>query len=125
MSACLSVSISPDQYTSDPRNFMHVRLIHCRGLVLGCVLCTYDGKIIMGPMEACRYRCSDRVTSLHRRAQDNAHAASYLLRRPSVLDDGGRRDYRRLHRAVGAGGGACNAPLSMSCFCSVLHLVRF
>jgi len=32
-----------------------------------------------------------RVTSLRRRAQANAAAASYWLRR--VLDDGGRRDY--------------------------------
>jgi len=31
---------------------------------------------------------AERVTSLHRRAQDNAPAASHWLRR--VLDDGGR-----------------------------------
>ena len=46
------------------------------------------------------------ATSLCLRAQANAHAASYWLRR--VLDDGGR------HRATDADHGrgeACNAPL--------------
>jgi len=45
-----------------------------------------------------------RVTSLHRRSQANAP-----LRR--VLSVGGRRDYRRVHCARDAGGGACSGPV--------------
>jgi len=52
-----------------------------------------------------------RVTSLPRRAQANAHDAFYWLSR--VLNDGGRRDYRHVHQATDAGRGvwgeACNA----------------
>jgi len=47
-----------------------------------------------------------RVTSLRRRAQDNAAAASYWFRR--VLDDGGRRDWTS-PSCGGDGGGACDA----------------
>ena len=44
-----------------------------------------------------------RVTSLRRRSQASAAVAS------CPIDHGERRDYRRVHRARGAGGGACSA----------------
>ena len=50
-----------------------------------------------------------RVTSVSRRAQANAHVVSYWLRR-CPIDDGGWRDWT-VHRARGAGGGACSSPL--------------
>ena len=49
-----------------------------------------------------------RVTSLRRRAQANAPAASYWL--PRILDDGGRRDWTS-PLCEGCRGGACCAPL--------------
>jgi len=72
-------------------------------------ICTYDGP------------CKDtltalqRATSLHRRAQDNAPAASCWLRR--VLDTTGAES-RRVHRERGAGSVACNAPMHR---CVVFH----
>ena len=44
-----------------------------------------------------------RVTSLRRRSQASAPVAS------CPIDHDERRDYRRVHRARGAGGGACSA----------------
>jgi len=55
-----------------------------------------------------------RVTSLRRRAQDNAPAIWYRLRR--VLHDSRTRDECIvLLRAMGAGGGVCNTPLLCGC----------
>ena len=63
-----------------------------------------------------------RVTaSLRRRARANAPAASYWLHR--VLDDGDAGT-RRVHRARGVRGGACNAALSLTYIYVFMYLYR-
>jgi len=60
-----------------------------------------------------------QVTSLRRRAQANAPAASYCLRR-SCTKVGA--EARRVHRASGSGGGACSAPLP-PCFWNAIFCI--
>ena len=59
--------------------------------------------IMVVPMVACRYTIA--ATALQRRAQANAPAAWSWLH--PVVHDGGRHNYRRVHRARGGGGGVC------------------
>jgi len=113
---CISLRAYLPNYTPNQYQiFFPAYVTFCRGSVLlwrRCdILCTssFMTDDITGHTEA-RRSMTQRVTSLHRRAQENASAASYWLRR---VQDSERRDcdVRRDLRARGTGGEACNAPL--------------
>ena len=106
---CLSASAFPELYVRSSPNFCcRLHVIYDPGSVLLWRRC--DRLCISGFMDSIISARNGpyggmstplrRVTSLRRRAQANAAAASYWLRR--VSDDGGRRDYRWVHRAKGA-----------------------
>jgi len=113
---CISLRAYLPNYTSNQYQiFFPAYVTFCRGSVLlwrRCDILFTSGFMtddITGHTEA-RRSMTQRVTLLHRRAQENASAASYWLRR---VQDSERRDcnVRRDLRARGTGGEACNAPL--------------
>jgi len=96
LSVCPSASISSELHLRSSTNFLHVT--DGRGPVLRRPCNTLCISVLMGNVIVhimCRNGgmsiTLQRVTSLHRRAQANAPAASYWLRR--VLEDGWRRDW--------------------------------
>ena len=96
LSVCPSASISSELHLRSSTNFLHVT--DGRGSVLRRPCNTLCISVLMGNVIVhimCRNggmsTTLQRVTSLHRRAQANAPAASYWLRR--VLEDGWRRDW--------------------------------
>jgi len=106
---CISLRAYLPNYTSSQYQiFFPAYVTFCRGSVLlwrRCdILCTsgFMTDDITGHTEARRLMTLQRVTSLHRRAQENASAASYWLRR---VQDSERRDcdVRRDLRARGTG----------------------
>jgi len=102
VSVCLSASISPDS-TSKPRQISLGSALCTSGFVDDVILFTHSGPYGMLSIAL------QQVLSLCRRAQANDPTATNWLRR--VLDDGVRRDCGRVHRARGAGGGACSVLL--------------
>ena len=99
VSVCLAVCLSVREHisgTTRPIFNFFVHVTYGRGWVLfwqHCYMLCISGLWMMSYFHNKPYSGMSlkRVTSLRRRAQPNAPAASYWLRR--VLDDGGRRDW--------------------------------
>ena len=99
VSVCLAVCLSVREHisgTTRPIFNFFVHVTYGRGWVLfwqHCYMLCISGLWMMSYFHNKPYSGMSlkRVMSLRRRAQPNAPAASYWLRR--VLDDGGRRDW--------------------------------